>query len=114
MKTLPILLAAAACQSAPADIEAECGVTVNFGSYAMGIDSGAAAAIDKLLADASEVKAVTRSGGGREGEYSLCIQTPNKAAAARLVDRIRPLLPAKPRGPISVEGPNGSIDAPAR
>lgn len=114
MKAGPLILAAAACQSAPAPAEAACSVTISFGSYAMGIDAGAAAAIDELLASSSVVKAVTRTGAGREGEYALCVQTRNKAAAARLVEQIRPLLPAKPRGPISVESPGDRIDVPKR
>jgi glutamate synthase domain-containing protein 2 len=116
MKTVPLVLALTACQSvaAPAEAEAACQVTVRFGSYAMGIDSGAAAAIDALLAGSPDVRGVTRTGAGREGEYVLCVRTSNTAAASRLMASMRPLLPAKPRGPISVEGPNGRIDAPAR
>ena len=98
----------------PAEAEAACQVTVRFGSYAMGIDTGAAKAIDALLAGNADVTGVTRTGAGREGEYVLCVQTRDKAQAARLVEQIRPLLPAKPRGPISVEGPGKRIDAPAR
>ena len=116
MKSAPFLLAVAACQSAqaPSDAQAACDVTISFSSYAMGIDRKAAEAIEKLLAGSADAQEVTRSGGGREGEYALCVQSRDKAAASRLVERIRPLLPAKPRGPISVQGPNGRIDAPAR
>jgi hypothetical protein len=114
MKAVPLVLAAAACQSAPVPAQAACSVTVSFGSYAMGIDAGAAAAIDKLLASSKDVKTVTRTGGGREGEYALCVQTRNKADAARVVEQIRAILPAKPRGPIRVEGAGKRIDAPTR
>jgi hypothetical protein len=115
MKSAPFLLAVAACQSAPAlsDAQAACHVTISFGSYAMGIDREAAAAIEAMLAGSADAEEVTRTGGGREGEFALCVQSRDKAAALRLVERIRPLLPAKPRGPISVQGPNGRIDAPA-
>jgi glutamate synthase domain-containing protein 2 len=116
MKTVPLALALTACQSVavPAEAEAACQVTVRFGSYAMGIDSGAAKAIDALLAGSPDVTNITRTGAGREGEYVLCVQTRDKAKAARLVEQIRPLLPVKPRGPISVEGPGKRIDAPTR
>jgi hypothetical protein len=98
----------------PADAQAACDVTVSFGSYAMGIDAGAAAAIGDMLAADPLVRSVRRTGGGREGEYALCISARDQAAASALVERIRPLLPAKPRGPITVQGPNGRIEAPAR
>jgi hypothetical protein len=115
MKTLPFLLGAAACQSAvPADPAAACSVTVRFGSYAMGIDTASAAAVDKLLDGNKDVTSLTRSGAGREGEYALCVSTLDAAAAARLVDRIVALLPAKPRGPITVEGAGRRVEAPAR
>jgi hypothetical protein len=117
VKTLPFLLGAAACQSAavPADLEAAaCSVTIRFGSYAMGIDTASAAAVDNQLADNEDVTSVARSGAGREGEYALCVSTRDTAAAARLVDRITALLPLKPRGPITVEGAGRRFEAPAR
>ena len=80
----------------------------------MGIDARAAGAIEGLLSGSPDARQVNRLGRGREGEYALCVQARDKAAASRLVERIRALLPAKPRGPISVQGPNGRIDAPAR
>jgi hypothetical protein len=116
MKMLPLFLAAAACQSAAGPVEpaAACDVAIRFGSYAMGIDAATAAAVDKLLAGNRDVKEVTRSAQGREGEYALCISTREAAAAARLVDRIATLLPERPRGPITVEGAGRRLEAPAR
>ena len=116
MKTIPLLLAAAACQSAaiPADPAARCSITVSFGSYAMGIDTAAAAAVDKLLAENKAVNHVSRTGAGREGEYGLCISTRDAAASTRLFERIAALLPARPRGPISVEAGDRRLDRPAR
>jgi hypothetical protein len=119
MKAVPLFLAVAACQSAaaPADTAgtaAACGVTVRFGSYAMGIDGGAAAAVDRLLAESREVKGVTRSAAGREGEYVLCVSTRDAASANRLFERIVAVLPSKPRGPINVESANRQADAPRR
>lgn len=114
MKVLPLLLAVAACQSASEPTAGTCNVTVRFGSYAMGIDAGAAASIDKLLAADPDVTGAGRSAWGREGEYTLCISTRDPAAANRLVGRIATLLPAQPRGPISVESANRRVDAPVR
>jgi hypothetical protein len=116
MKALPVLLAAAACQSAPTPAEPQeaCSVSVRFGSYAMGIDTGTAARIEALLAGSKDVRNVTRSGGGREGEYALCVTAADAAGAARLFDGIARLLPETPRGPISLESAGRKLDAPAR
>lgn len=116
MKATPLLFAAAACQSAatPAEPAEACSVSVRFGSYAMGIDQGAAARIEALLSKSKDVKEVTRGGGGREGEYALCVIARDPAGAARLFDGIAALLPERPRGPIGVEGAGRRIDAPAR
>ena len=116
MKTLPLFLAAAACQSAstPAEPAAACSVTVRFGSYAMGIDAATAAAVDKLLAGSGDVTDVSRSAAGREGEYALCVATRDAAGAARIFNAVAALLPPKPRGPIEVEGAGRHVRAPAR
>jgi hypothetical protein len=116
MKAVPLLLAAAACQSAPAPTEpvAACSVTIRFGSYAMGIDAATAAAVDKLIAGNRDVKEVSRSAAGREGEYALCISTRDAAAATRLFDRVAALLPERPRGPISLEAAGRHVEAPTR
>ena len=93
----------------------ECSLAVRFGSYAMGIDRGAAEEIGVLLTSDPTVTAVTRHRWGMEGEYTLCVQLRSGAEASALAERIRPLLPAKPRGPIEVI-PAGAarIRAPAR
>jgi hypothetical protein len=118
MKAFPLFLAVAACQSSspaagPASASA-CSLSVRFGSYAMGIDAGAAAAIDTLLAGSADVKGVRRDGWGREGEYTLCVTARDRAASAQLFEAVAALLPDKPRGPISVEGAGRRADAPAR
>jgi hypothetical protein len=94
---------------------AACALTVRFGSYAMGIDGGAAQSIEKLLRADRAVLAVERRPWGREGEYDLCARIARPAEAKRLFDRIRPLLPPKPRGPITVQLADGrSYTAPRR
>jgi hypothetical protein len=116
MKTVPLILAAAACQSAgaPAEPAAPCSVTVRFGSYAMGIDTATAAAVDTLLGDSRDVTVVSRSAEGREGEYVLCVSTRDAEVARRLFERLAALMPARPRGPIMIEGANKRVDAPRR
>jgi hypothetical protein len=86
---------------------APCALTVRFGSYAMGIDGGSAQRVEQLLRADRAVRSVERRPWGREGEVDLCAQVQSAAEAARLFDQIRPLLPAKPRGPIMVSLADG-------
>ena len=116
--------AAGQCMATTAEAEAQnqlrpsgatCALTVRFGSYAMGIDRGAAQSVEKLLRADRAVQAVERRPWGREGEYDLCARIARSADARRLFDRIRPLLPPKPRGPITVQlGDGPSYAAPRR
>jgi hypothetical protein len=113
------LTASAACApsgeaAASADPEKECSVAVRFGSYAMGIDGKAAGEVDRILAGHATVLSVDRLGGGREGEYALCIRTRSAAGADRLFDEIRAVLPARPRGPITIEAGSRRFAAPER
>lgn len=80
-------------------------IRVTFGSYAMGIDRPAAAAIEEILANHPAVRSVARSGHGREGEYSLLVEVFGKAQAAQLAATLRERVPVKPRGPVEVVGP---------
>jgi hypothetical protein len=108
---------AAGCATAPAADAvqaAACGLTVRFGSYAMGIDGGAAVAVERLLRADRGVNSVERKPWGREGEFDLCARTRRVADARRLSTRIRGLLPARPRGPITVTlADGGSYSVPA-
>lgn len=81
---------------------AECPLAVRFASYAMGIDGSAAKQIGALLTSEPAVAAVTRHRWGMEGENTLCVQLRPGADPAGIAERIRPLLPQKPRGPIEV------------
>ena len=91
-------------EPASASIEAAdaCSLLVRFGSYAMGIDAAAAAAVDRLVRQERDVLEAHRSHGGREGEYALCVRTRTSAGAVRLFGAIKAALPAEPRGPIEL------------
>lgn len=98
------LPAAAHAQGGPAP---ECAVRVQFGSYAMGIDRGAFDRVQALLRRDRGVRAVEAQRWGREGETTLCVRTRRASDARRLFGRVRAVLPAKPRGPITVETRSG-------
>lgn len=101
--------------SAPAEASAGCDLTIGFGSYAMGIDGQALAAVEARLAADRAVTGVERQGWGREGEVTLCVATRTSADAERLHRDILATLPADPRGPISVATATGlSAHVPPR
>ena len=81
----------------------DCPLSVGFGSYAMGIDHASYARVGRLLRADRGVRAVTAHPWGREGEVTLCARTRTRADAQRLFAQIRASLPARPRGPITIE-----------
>lgn len=92
--------------------QTDCDVTVTFGSFAMGIDRRTAAAIEELVRADASVTQVTRSPYGIEGEYTLCVLTRSKAAAARLFKRLKQSLTQPVKAPVSIQGPPGTFSAP--
>jgi hypothetical protein len=84
-----------------------CGVTVTFGSYAMGIDRASFAAVEALLAGDQGVTTTSQKRWGREGEVTVCVETGSAADSARLFGEIARLFPEKPRGPLTVETVDG-------
>lgn len=108
---LPLLgflaLVAPASAFAQAGPGAECAVSVRFGSYAMGIDQAAFERVRGLLARDRGVRGVEAQRWGREGETTLCVRTRRPADARRLFGRVKAVLPARPRGPITVEARGG-------
>jgi len=114
MKTIVLLAipaALAGCHAAPEEPTAPptqpahaapgtCALEIRFGSYAMGIDSGALQRVEGLLA--AQRIPVQRTAWGREGEVTLCAAPRTPAEAERLAREIAALLPADPRGPIAV------------
>lgn len=91
----------------PVEQTPACGVTVTFGSYAMGIDRASFAAVEALLAGDQGVTATSQKRWGREGEVTVCVETRSAADSARLFGAIAKLFPAKPRGPLTVETSDG-------
>lgn len=95
-------------------IEGTCTLSIAFGSYAMGIDRPTLEAVEALLASDPAVASVERRGRGREGETELCAEIRSNADAERLFHRVAALLPADPRGPVSVSTRTGlTASAPA-
>ena len=93
----------------------DCPLSIRFGSYAMGIDRPALAAVEALLAADAAVASVERRSWGLEGEVTLCARLSDEAAAEPLARRIAALLPAAPRGPVRVATRTGLVfDAPPR
>jgi hypothetical protein len=113
---LVALLIAATLFAAPAAIArqprggspapADCPLTIGYSSYGAGIDRSFDA-VERLLAGDRAVRAVTRHGWGREGETTLCVRTRSGADAARLFHAARRLIPARPRGPVSLSTQGG-------
>ena len=94
---------------------ADCALWVGFGSYAMGIDRGTLERVEALLAADRGVLDVERLPWGREGEVTLCVRLRRESEARPLFERITAMLPADPRGPISVSTRGGlRFDAPKR
>jgi hypothetical protein len=105
---LALCAVSGACAGEPSAVAAtsgtdarRCGLTVRFGSYAMGIDTGSAQQVEALLRADRAVRGVERRPWGKEGEVDLCAQVA-PADACRLASQIRTLLPPRPRGPITV------------
>ena len=97
------------------EVPVDCPLRVDFGSYAMGIDRGAADAARELLAGDPGVVSVENYPWGREGETTMCVVTRSAGDAERLFHAISRLFPANPRGPLSVSTAAGlRFDAPRR
>lgn len=108
---LPILalvaLAAPASAFAQARPAPQCAVSVGFASYAMGIDRAALDRVQSLLRRDRGVRAVEAQRWGREGETTLCVKLRRPGDARRVFGRVKAALPARPRGPITVETRGG-------
>lgn len=111
-KLVPILAVLTLCAPASAhtrtpitsvaEAPRDCPLTVSFGSYAMGIDGRAFERVSALLTRDRGVRAIEQFRWGREGEVTLCARVRTDADVRRLAGRARALVPAKPRGPVTI------------
>ncbi|MEP9360739.1 hypothetical protein [Sphingomonas sp. KR3-1] len=85
---------------------------MQFGSYAMGIDRGAFDKVQALLKRDRGVRSVTAQRWGREGETTLCVTLHRPRDARAVFGRVRAALPARPKGPITVEAKGLRFEAP--
>ncbi|MDP1737690.1 MAG: hypothetical protein Q8L23_09640 [Caulobacter sp.] len=102
---LAVLTPAAAGASAPA-----CDVSIQFGSYAMGIDGRAFDKVERYvtrhprLVTSSSVTAL-----GREGERTVCLTTPTRRATTTVFRDVRGLVGKGQRGPVEVRTLDGRV-----
>lgn len=89
------------------EIRANCPLTVSFGSYAMGIDGPAFDRIVMTLQYDRAVRGIEQQNWGREGERTLCVNIRKTSEARRVFARVKALIPAKPRGPVTLKLANG-------
>jgi hypothetical protein len=96
-------------------IPTHCPLVIGFSSYGAGIDGPTMQAVQSLLNRDRAVRSVSRHPWGREGEVTLCANTRARADSGRLFQAIRRLVPARPRGPVTIRTREGlTFEAPAR
>ena len=102
---LTLLAPVAAHASAPA-----CDVSVQFGSYAMGIDGRSFDRVQRYVARHPRL-IVTSSvtSWGREGEKTVCLTTRTRPATATVFRDIRSLVGKGQRGPVEVRTLDGRV-----
>ena len=102
---LTVLTPAAASASAPA-----CDVSVQFGSYAMGIDGRA---FDKVQRYAARHPRLIRTSSvtswGREGEKTVCLTTTTRRGMTTVFRDVRALVGKGQRGPVEVRTLDGRV-----
>jgi len=113
MKTLSVLAAVAAMLSAASahayapgqttPVPRNCPLVIAFGSHGAGIDRPTFDRVEAYLAHERTVTGVSRYPWGREGEVSLCVRARGDADLVRIANRVRASIPARPRGPVTVE-----------
>lgn len=130
MRLAPLFLMTAALAATAADarsgrmprpgpysspVPLNCPLSIGFSSYGAGIDQTAMQAIQSLLDRDRAVRSVSRHPWGREGEVTLCANVRGRGDSARLFLAIRRLVPARPRGPITIRNAEGrTFEAPPR
>ena len=102
---LALLLPAAAQASGPA-----CDVSVQFGSYAMGIDGRAFDKVQRYVARHPRLIATSSVvSWGREGEKTVCLTTSSRRGRATAFHDIRGLVGEGQRGPVEVRTLDGRV-----
>lgn len=103
---LTVLLPAAARATTPA-----CDVSVQFGSYAMGIDGRAFDRVERYIARHPRlIRTSSVTAWGREGEKTVCLTTVRGRQGATSVFRdIKHLVGKGQRGPVEVRTLDGRV-----
>jgi hypothetical protein len=103
---LILSIAAPAAAQSPARAGADpqtCDVSVDFGSYASGIDQASYRKTKAYDARNRTIRLVKETPWGREGERTLCFDTRSRADANRAFDDLRAMIRAGARtGPTTV------------
>lgn len=103
---LILCIAAPAAAQSPARAGADpqtCDVSVDFGSYASGIDQASYRKTKAYDARNRTIRLVKETPWGREGERTLCFDTRSRADANRAFEDLRKLIRASARtGPTTV------------
>ena len=103
---LILFIAAPAAAQSPARAGADpqtCDVSVDFGSYASGIDQASYRKTKAYDARNRTIRLVKETPWGREGERTLCFDTRSRADANRAFEDLRKLIRASARtGPTTV------------
>lgn len=101
----------AAAQTGPAPFAAPCSVSVQFGSYAMGIDGKSFERVERYVARNTRLVSGSRvDRWGREGERTVCITTRSRGATSRVFADIKSLIRHRAeRGPTEVKTLDGRV-----
>jgi hypothetical protein len=102
---LTLLAPAAAHASAPA-----CDVSVQFGSYAMGIDGRGFDRVQTYVRrHPGLIRTSSVSSWGREGEKTVCLTTRTRKGVTTVFRDIRGLIGKGQRGPVEVRTLDGRV-----
>lgn len=94
-------------------LQADCPLSIGFASYGAGIDNPVREQVQSMLVGDRAVTGFQANRWGREGEVTLCVRTRAAPDATRLFHQVRAIIPAQPRGPITMRTLSGlSYDTP--
>lgn len=102
---LTVLAPGAASATSPA-----CDVSVQFGSYAMGIDGRAFDRVQRYVARHPRlIRTSSVTSWGREGEKTVCLTTTSRRGMTTLFRDVRGLVGNGQRGPVEVRTLDGRV-----